>query len=65
MSKRINGQFDDRDESYRVETLETVSGFVTTWSRQTGNVTLRNAELIRKRFEQQGKQARVKHESDY
>jgi len=63
--RRINGQFDDADQSYRVEKLVTVFGFVTTWQVETRNVSLKNAEQIRRRVEQTGVEARVRHESDY
>ena len=64
MSRRINGQFDDSDDSYLVEVLRPVSGFITTWSRERTYVTLRNAELLRRQFEAQGLQARVLHHMD-
>lgn len=64
-SRRINGHVDDADQSYRVEKLVVVSGFVTTWQRETRNVSLRNAEQIRRRLEVGGAEARVRHESDY
>ena len=31
MNRRINGQFDDKNDDYKVEQLVTVSGFVRTW----------------------------------
>lgn len=65
MNRRINGQFDDHDQSYRVEKLVTRSGYIQTWERCASNVTLRNAELIRRNVESIGGKARVRHESDY
>lgn len=63
--RRINGQFDDRDAEYKLEKIETVSGFVTTWSLVRRGLTLRNAELMRRNIERDGGQARVRHESEY
>lgn len=63
--RRINGQFDDADQDYRVEKLVTVSGFVTTWRTEARNVSLKNAEQIRRRIEATGAEARVKHQSEY
>jgi hypothetical protein len=53
------------DDDYRVEALERVSGFVTAWVIQDSCLTLKQAESTRRAFEKNGKQARVKHGSDY
>jgi hypothetical protein len=53
------------DDDYRVETLDTVSGFVTVWVTQASCLTLKQAESARRAFEKNGKQTRVKHGSDY
>lgn len=63
--RRIDCQFDDLDNSYRVETLETVSGFNQTWSVYRSRISLRAAELMRSSLEREGETARVRHESDY
>jgi hypothetical protein len=63
--RRINGQFDDADQDYRVEKLVTVSGFVTTWEIEARNVSLKNAEQIRRRLLSCGIAARVIHQSEY
>lgn len=48
-----------------MEKLVTLFSFVTAWEVDTGCVSLKNAEQIRRRLEADGHQARVKHESDY
>lgn len=63
-TQRVNGQFDDSDAEYCVEVLRTVSGFNQTWSRERRNVTLRNAELIRRALESKGLEVRVLHQAD-
>lgn len=63
-TRRVNGQFDDGDADYCVEVLRTVSGYNQTWSRERRNVTLRNAELIRRGLEQKGLVVRVFHQSE-
>jgi len=65
MKQRINGQFDDKDDDYKVEKLVTVSGFIQTWQVEARNVTLRNGEQIRRRIEQSGGEARVRHQSEF
>jgi len=63
-SRRVNGQFDDKDADYLVEVLRQYEGFRTAWSREHRNVTLRNAEALRRKYEAQGLQARVLHHAD-
>jgi len=65
MQRRINGQFDNStDDEYLVEVLHNEIGHGCYWDRVARNLTLRNAELIHKREELAGRQARVKHASD-
>lgn len=51
--------------TYRVEILVTVSGFVRTWKVDESKMSLRNAEIRRKEWENEGYEARVKAEDEY
>jgi len=63
--RRINGQFDDFDQEYRVEKLVTFSGFIKTWDVEARNVSLKNAELIARLLTASGVENRVRHASDF
>jgi len=65
MAKRINGQFDDKDQSYRVEKIVVGPGYIRSWQQEGGYVSLKNAEAIARRISADGTETRVKHESDY
>jgi hypothetical protein len=65
MAKRINGQFDDHDRDYKVERLEAGPGWLQSWRVEHTNQTLKNAELLRARWERDVYEARVRHQSEY